>query len=297
MFSPAASCPQPVCRKRTGEPTKSRSSLLTDVARMVRAEDAQVAAEFDDLLAVARVLAEALTGIRAALEGVSRHGVQGVARGAVREPAPAPDASAAAETARHGDPARDGARGKVDPEDLADHLAVAVRTGPEVDRAVDECERPPHELAPEVAVDGHGPAAVLRSRRQVERVDTAEGVGDVDRVCGEVDHGRPAHAVAVDLLADALQLAQIDSPADIAVLGQRVHEPARRRDVDRLLARAWNVLGDEHLGADPPGDRRVPGGPNRRWGQRLVGERGPGRIVPVAEPAARRLRRCAAPPE
>ena len=130
MFSAAASCPQAGVPEEDGEPTKSRSVLLVDVPRMVRAAHAQVGAELDDVLAVAGVLAEALAAVRAALERVARHGVQRVARGAVREPAPAPDAAAAAEAARHGHPARDGARRKVDAEHLADHLAVAVRTGP-----------------------------------------------------------------------------------------------------------------------------------------------------------------------
>ena len=177
---------------------------------------------------------------------------------------------------------------------LRDHLAVAVRARPEVERAVHGRQRPPDELAPEVGVDRDRPPGSLGSRGEVERVNPSERVGDVDRVRAEVDRRRAGHAVPVDLLADPLQLAELDPPAHVAVLGQRVEDALRRCDVDRPLPRPGHVLRHERLGADPPRERRVPGGPHRRRRQRGVRRRAPRQVVAVDEPAARRLSRGAA---
>src|SRR5262249_18048178 len=150
---------------------------------------------------------------------------------------PPPDSDAASEALRHDLPLRHGAVRDSDAEDLGHHLPVAVRAGPEVERAVDVRERAPDELAPKVGVDRDRPAGALGSGREVERMDPPERVGDVDRVRREVDRGRARHAVAVDLLADPLELAELDAPADVAVLSERVEDALRRRDVDRPLPR------------------------------------------------------------
>ena len=261
---------------------------------MARAAHAQVGAELDDPLAVARVLPEALAPVRAALERVPGDGVQRVARRAVGEPAPPPHSAAAPEALRHDLPLRDPARGDVDAEDLGDHLAIAVRAGSEVERAVHGGQRAPDELPPEVRVDRDRPAGPLGPRCEVERMDPPERVGGVDRVRAEVDRRRAGHAVAVDLLADALELPELDPPAHVAVLGERVEDALRRGHVDRALPRAGHVLRDERLRADPPRDRRVPRGPHRGRRQRGVRRRAPRQVVAVDEPAARRLCRGAA---
>src|SRR5262245_14859009 len=183
---------------------------------MVRAAHAQVGPELDDSLAVARELAKALARVAAALERVPRDRVQRVAPGAVGEAAPPPDPASAAEALRHHLPLRDASSRDLDSDDLPDHLAVAVRAGPEVDRAVHDRQRAPDELAPEVRVRRHRPARPLGARREVERVDPPKGVSGIDRMCGQVDGRRPGDAVAVDLLADALELTEVGPPAHIA---------------------------------------------------------------------------------
>ena len=294
MFSAAASSPHERCCEEHRRADEVEVVHLVDVVRVARGAHAQVRADLHDPLAVPGVLAEPFPPVGAALERVPGDRVQGVARRAVREPAPPPDSAPAAEALGHDLPLRDASGRDADTKDLRDHLAIAVRARPEIERAVHGRQRPPDELAPEVGVDGDRPPGSLGSGGEVERVNPSERVGDVDRVRAEVDRRRAGHPVPVDLLADPLQLAELDPPAHVAVLGQRVEDALRRGDVDRPLPRPGHVLRHERLGADPPRERRVPGGPHRRRRERGVRRRAPRQVVAVDEPAARRLSRGAA---
>src|SRR5262249_20898765 len=136
---------------------------------------------------------------------------------AVGGAAPAPDAAAAA--VRHGDaePWGHRLRREVDAVDAAHRRRVAVRRGRDVDGAVGDRERAPDELTPEVAEDADRPAVVLGARLQVERVEAAERVGDVERARLLVDRAGAEDAVAVELLAAVGELADARAPAQVAV--------------------------------------------------------------------------------
>jgi hypothetical protein len=137
------------------------------------------------------------------------------------------------------------------------------------------------------------PAGPLLASREVEGVQPPEGIGDIEGAGVPVDRRCPCHAVAVDLLADPVELAELDAPTDIAVLGKRIDDALRGREVDRPRSRHRDVLRDERLRADPARDRRVPGGLQRGRRERRAGGRAPGEIVPVDEPAPGRLGRRA----
>src|SRR6266540_4137782 len=255
---------------------------------MIGGAHRETSVELDELLAVTGPLAETPSIIRAAAERVAGGDEEGVTPRAIGDSAPAPNASASTEGAGHGPPARDPSRRELDPEDLAHHRPVAVGAGADVHGPIDERECAPDELSTEVCVEPDRPAFVLRSRRQVERVEAAEGIGDVERIRAEVDDRCPGDAVAVDLGADPFQLAELDAPADVAVLGERVDDPLRGRDVDRPEAGRRYVLRDERLRGDPPRDRRVPGRPHDARRKRRRGSRAPCEVVPVDEPSAGR---------
>ena len=201
------------------------------------------------MLAVAGGLAERRPLVGPALERVPGDDVERVAPRAVGDAAPAPDAASAAKLGRDDGPARDPAVGERDADQLALHRQVAVRAGPSVDRAVHEQHRPPDQLAPVVAVEHDRPARALGAGREVERVQPAEGVGDVERARRRVDHRRPRHAPAVrDLRAGREdEAADVDPPADVAVRGQRVDEARRRGDVHRRVPLARDVARHQRL--------------------------------------------------
>src|SRR4029453_1345944 len=95
---------------------------------------------------------------------------------------------------------------------LPDLFGVETGAGAEVERAVHDRQRAPDQFAAEVGVRRDWPARPLGPGREVERVDATERIGGVDRMRCEVDDRRPGHPVAIDLLADALELAELDPP-------------------------------------------------------------------------------------
>jgi hypothetical protein len=72
---------------------------------------------------------------------------------------------------------------------------------------------------------------VLGAGRQVERVQAAEGVGDVERVRGFVDDAGADDAVAVELLAALGELADVGAPAQGPLRGERRDLARGRRSV------------------------------------------------------------------
>src|SRR5215204_5908147 len=132
-----------------------------------------------------------------------------------------------------------------------------------------------------VRVELDGPARTFRTCDEVERVQTPERIGEVEGVRARVDDARPGDPVPVDLLADAVELAELDPPADVAVLAEAIDGAPRRRHVHGSLAGGRNVLGDERLRADAARYRRVPRGPKGGRQERRLGHGAPRRVVPV----------------
>jgi hypothetical protein len=144
---------------------------------------------------------------------------------------PSPTHRRPALVGRDADPEVDGTGGEVDAVDAAHRGRVAVRRGRHVERAVGECQRAPDELAAEIGEDAQRPAVVLGAGRQVERVQAAEGVGDVERVRGFVDDAGADDAVAVELLAALGELADVGAPAQGPLRGERRDLARGRRSV------------------------------------------------------------------
>jgi hypothetical protein len=83
----------------------------------------------------------------------------------------------------------------------------------------------------EVAEDPQRPARVLRAGLEVERMETPEGVGDIERARLLVDRAGADDAVAVELLAGRGELADVRTPTEAAVGGERRHLAGGRRRV------------------------------------------------------------------
>src|SRR6476661_5466142 len=148
---------------------------------MARGENMQVGRDLDKLLAVAGSLVECRTGVRPSFEGVPGDDEERVSLWAVGGAAPAPDAAAAAELGGHDRPGRRAPGRNLDTDELADHRPVAVGASADVDRAADRRKRAPDELRGGVVVDAHRPAWAVAPGHEVERVQQAEAVGDVER--------------------------------------------------------------------------------------------------------------------
>ena len=271
--------------RRTGEADVEPAHL----GRMVSGAHGEVGRQLDDVLPVSRRLAEALPDVRAPSKRIPGRDEQRAAPRAVGDASPAPHASTATEAQGHRHPARDLLRREVDADHLPDHRAVAVGARAEVDGAVYEGHRPPDQLSPMVRVELDRPSRTLRAGDEVERVQAPERISDVERVRCRVDDPRAGDPVTVDLLADAVELGELDPPADVAVLTERVDDAPRGRHVDRSLAGHRNVLGDECLRADAARDRRVPRGPKLGGQERRLGHGAPRGVVAVGEPPAGNL--------
>ena len=173
--------------------------------------------------------------------------------------------------------------GEVDPIDAAHRRRVAVRRSGHVDGAVGERQRAPDELAAEVGEDAQRPAVVLGAGGEVERVQPAEGVGDVERVGSLVDDAGADDAVAVELLAALRELTDVDAPAESPVGGERCHLARRGGGVE-------GAVGREHLADDPAVQRKdeVAGESLRRH---AAGIAGACRLVAEGRPARGRCGR------